>query len=152
MLYNRRIDRALLVLVPVALFVYESTRPMQRLKTEMPAEFAESSATGKQKAAQTQLAGEYWNVVLAEIQWRYTYGSPLPDTPPDGFRLLQRTAPGPEPLAASRFRYWHRLQQIWLKPESWETSREWSTQWLTEPIMQAGNWLDQSVAALMGRL
>jgi hypothetical protein len=143
MLYNRKIDRLLILIVPAALFVYASTRSHVRLRANMPQQFVDipASAGPKQREAEERLAREYWSCVVTVIQWKYTYGSVLPDAPPEEFRLNIQPAPGSEPVASSRVRYWHRLQQVWLSPSSWATSREWSTDWLTEPIKRGGTWI-----------
>ena len=143
MLYNRKLDRLLLLIVPAAVFAYASTRPHVRLRANMPPQFVDipASAGPKQREAEERLAREYWSCVLTVIQWKHTYGSPLPDSPPEEFRLNTRLAPGSEPVSSSRVRYWHRLQQVWFLPSSWVTSREWSTDWLTEPIKQGGAWI-----------
>jgi hypothetical protein len=153
MLYKRRIDRFLIVAVPVVIFVYASTRPIKRLGADMPPQFIDTppSARGKQRAADVELAHKYWELAISAMQWRYTYGSPLPDTPPDDFRLYGDTPSASEPLSLSRFRYWHRFQQVWLLPETWKTSREWSTLWLTDPIMRAGDWFDRTLKDWVGK-
>jgi hypothetical protein len=146
MLYNRKIDRLLIVVVPIGLFLYASTRPTMRLRADMPAQFtdASASASSRQRAAEADLARKYWALAISAVQWRYTYGSPLPDTPPDDFRLFGDVPAGSEPLSASRFRYWHRLQLVWLSPDAWKVTHAWSTQWLTDPLMRAGDWFDRS--------
>jgi hypothetical protein len=152
MLYNRKVDRFLIMVVPVALFLYASTRPIVRLRTEMPLSFVDTaaSATAKQRAAEERLARKYWSVAISVIQWRYTYGSPLPDTPPQEFRVYGESPSVSAPLSDSRLRYWHRLQQAWPSPEVWQKSREWSTQWLTDPVVRAGEWLDRTVKDAVG--
>jgi hypothetical protein len=110
----------------------------------MPPQFVDipASAGPKQQEAEERLAREYWSCVLTVIQWKYTYGSPLPDSPPEEFRVNTQLAPGSEPVSSSRVRYWHRLQQVWLLPSSWVTSREWSTDWLTGPLKEGRAWID----------
>lgn len=153
MLYNRRYDRLLIVLVPAALFVYASFRPHVRLRASMPPQFVDvqPNARPAQRAAEEHLAQAYWKCVLTEIQWKYTYGSLLPETPPEEFRPSLQLAPGSEPVASSRVRYWRRLQQVWLQPSSWVTSREWSTAWLTQPIINGKNWFEKSFRELLER-
>jgi hypothetical protein len=143
MLHNRKLDRLLILIVPAALIIYASTRPHFRLRANMPPQFVDipASAGPKQREAEERLAREYWSCVLTVIQWKYTYGAPLPDSPPEQFRVNTQLAPGPEPVSSSRVRYWHRLQHIWLLPSSWVTSREWSADWLTGPIKQGGAWI-----------
>jgi hypothetical protein len=143
MLHNRIDDRLLILFVSAGLFVYASTRPQVRLRANMPPQFVDipASAGPKPREAEERLAREYWNCVLTVIQWKYTRGSQLPDSPPEQFRVNTQSAPGSEPVSSSRVRYWHRLQLVWLMPSSWVTSREWSTDWLTGPIKQGGAWI-----------
>jgi hypothetical protein len=146
MLYNRKIDRTLIVLVPVALFIYASTRPTVRLRADMPPQFADSPAIpgAKHLTDEERMARRYWDVAVSSVQWRFTYASPLPETPPEYFRVYGDPATGAAPPAESRLRYWRRLQQIWLSPAAWKTTHEWNTRWLVDPIMQAGNWFDRT--------
>jgi hypothetical protein len=136
MLYNRTIDRFLIVAVPAGLFVYASTRPIVRLRADMPAQFvdAPASASAKHRAEEERMARAYWNCAVALVQWKHSYGSPLPEIPPAEFRIDEKTAPASEAASLSRLRYWHQLQSLWLSPEVWTASREWNTQWLTETI------------------
>ncbi len=152
MLYNRRIDRILLLIVPAALFVYASTRPHVRLRVKMQPQFVDvrPSASREERAAEERLAQEYWQLVLSDIQWKHTYGSPLPDLPPEEFRVSNPTL-NPGQASSSRLRYWRRLQKIWALPSSWETSQEWSTDWLTEPINKALVWLRNYVKDLFAK-
>ena len=153
MLYNRKIDRVLLLLVPVALIVYASTRPHFRLRAEMPPEFVDlpSSASRQQRTAEERLAKEYWQVVQMSIQWKYTYGASLPDSPPVEFRVTDSPAYGSAREATSRLRYWRRLRKVWVLRSSWVRSQEWSTSWLTDPIKRAAAWLQNYVADLFAR-
>lgn len=136
MLYNRAIDKLLVIAVPVALFVYASTRPVTQLRPDMPPIFLATprQASAQQRAAEKRIAQAYWDCTVALIQWRYTYGSPLPDGPPDDFQIGGQTAAALKLAQASRLRYWRQLQKLWNSPDVWITSREWSTRWLTDPL------------------
>lgn len=138
MIYNRAIDRILLVLVLSALFVYASTRPVTRLTPEMPKGYvwAPRRATSKEREAEQQVARAYWNCAVTVIQWKDTYGAALPASPPDDFQIDPSTFPGVNPPKGSRLRYWHKLRKFWIMPDSWTTEREWSTRWLTDPLNQ----------------
>ncbi len=153
MLYNRKIDRAVIIIVPVALFVYLSTRPRVRLRADMPPDFAEVAqiADPAQRAREVHLAQEYWNCALNVIQWKFTYGSPLPDNPPDEFRSGDASSKVSDISATSRVRYWERLRKAWLMPKSWTTSRQWSTDWLTNPIRDAWRWTESYFRDLFSR-
>ena len=153
MLHNRKPGLLLLLIVPAALFVYLSTRPHVRLRADMPPQFVDipASAGPTQREAEERLAREYWSCVLTVIQWKYTYGLQLPDSPPEQFRANTQLAPGSEPISSSRVRYWHRLQRVWLQPSSWVTSQTWSTDWLTMPIAKTLNWFDNYFKDLIQR-
>lgn len=136
MLYNRRADRILIIALPAALFVYASTRPVLRLQGTMPAQFADirPSVSAAQRAEEERIAGAYWNCAVTLMQWRYTYGSPLPEDPPDDFQIDAADAVFQRDAASSRLLYWQRLRRVWTLPQAWEASREWSTHWLTQPV------------------
>ena len=153
MLYNRKFDWWLLLIVPTALIVYVSTRPHIRLRADMPPQFVDipASAGPEQREAEEQLARQYWNCALTVIQWKYTYGASLPDSPPEEFRVKTQEAPGSEAVSSSRVRYWHRLQLVWHLPSSWATSQEWSTNWLTEPIKKGVAWINNYIRDLFAR-
>jgi len=140
---SRRLDKLLILVVPTAFFLYLSSRPVFRLRVEMPSRFvdlAPSSASPRQREEERQVALDYWNCAVTMIQWKYAYGSPLPLDPPDEFRVYARLgdtarpARGKDQALDARVRYWKRLRQLWVSPDTWKTSREWSMAWLTDPI------------------
>lgn len=135
---TRRFYRFLFVVVPLGFFIYASTRPLNHLKAVVPPGFVDTQTqTGPaQRAAEEQVAQAYWNCALTYVQWQYSYGAALPVAPSDEFRLNGNTAPVAEP-DASRLRYWNRLRQAWLEPSSWVSSREWSTDWFTAPLLRS---------------
>lgn len=153
MLYNRKFDRLLLLLIPAALIVYASTRPHFRLKAEMPPEFVDlpPKASREHKAAEERLAREYWQVVQMSVQWKYTYGSSLPESPPAEFRITGRSEDGAGTARSSRLRYWRQLRKIWVLRTSWVRSQEWTTHWLTDPIIKAASWIQNYVRDLFER-
>lgn len=144
MLYNRRVDQILILVIPLALFVYISTKPHLRLRADMPPQFVDSlpSASPKQREEEERLARGYWDCALAFVQWTYMYGSPLPKDPPNEFRITSDSSSGPEPASSSRLRYWRRLREVWLMPSSWKATREWSTQWVTGSFKEAVAWIE----------
>jgi hypothetical protein len=146
-LYNRKIDRALILLIPAALFVYASARPHERLRAEMPQEFVDAkiNADPARQEEEDRLAHEYWNCALNTIQWKYTYGSPLPNTPPAEFRANENQTSKGNDESSTRLRYWRQLQRVWLLPTSWKTAREWSTRWLTDPISRTATWVENTL-------
>lgn len=152
MLYNRKLDRLLMIIVPAALIIYASSRPQLRLRVDMPQEFVDFSASmsPKRKEAEKQLAQRYWECALTTIQWKYTYGSNLPDVPPEEFHVEASALPHSESAASSRLRYWHRLQKVWVMPAAWRTSHEWSLNWLVEPLKSFADWLNLYFKNLWG--
>lgn len=133
MLYRRGIDRILIVIVPIAIFVYFSTQPQLRLRRDMPKGFAamRPSQGPGERAQEERLAQAYWTCALDFIQWEYTYAASLPEAPPDDFKAQLSK---PSIVSTSRQRYWRRLRRVWLLRSTWIESRQWSTDWLTAPI------------------
>ena len=144
MLYNRKIDRVLILVIPAAIFLYASIGSHKRLNAEMPAEFVDviPKASLARQAEEERLAHEYWNCALNVIQWKYTYGSPLPGAPPVGFQVDAGIIPKGDSESSAKLRYWQRLQKIWNSPNSWKSTIEWSTSWLSNPISRFLSWLD----------
>lgn len=136
MLYNRAIDKLLVFAVPVALFIYASTRPVTQLSPDMPRSFVDPPrhASATARAAEERAAQAYWDCTVTLIQWKYTYGSPLPEYPPDDFEIGALAGATPKADQESRARYWRRLQKVWNLPDTWISSRGWSTRWLTDPL------------------
>ncbi len=153
MLYNRAIDRLLIIAVPAALFVYASTRPVIRLSPDMPPGFAEvpPHASPQQRAAEEHIAQAYWNQAVTLIQWRYSYGSPLPVEPPDDFQIGAQSAGTAKTARDSQLRYWLRLRRFWDVPSTWTTSHEWNTHWLTDPISNGVEGIQEYVRDLIRR-
>ena len=155
-----------LVVISAAVIIlsYYSLQPIARLKAEMPPEFVDAppSATQKQVAAERRVAESYWNCAVTIIQWKYFYGSPLPEDPPEDFRINETTVQDRAPATIShnsrgrsfdagptsfaRQRYWRRLQQLWTSPVAWSFSREWQFEWLPHGIRQAFDWIDGLVS------
>ncbi|HLW80007.1 MAG TPA: hypothetical protein VKU44_10465, partial [Terriglobia bacterium] len=125
----------LCLVVPTLAGVYLSTRPVMRLRTAPPADFADSNPTwnAKRRAAEQQLARAYWDSAVQGVESIYHYGSDLPDTPPAAFKVDTDALVGTTlkiDAAATRARYWQKLHQAWSKPQAWEESDGWHTDWL----------------------
>lgn len=148
--YNRGLDKVVILLIPAAFFVYASTRTVLRLRAVMPTQFVEAPATAtpRQRAAEERIALAYWNCALTFIQWKHTYGSVLPEEPPADFRIDDKAIGPPGAGAASRLRYWRRLRQLWFLPDAWASSPEWSTQWLTGPVIKVVDAVESFVNGL----
>ena len=125
----------LLLLVPVGVVVYLSTRPVMRLRAEPPAGFVDSNPkwNAKRAASEDQVGRAYWDAAVQNVQPIYHYGTSLPTTPPVSFEV------DPETLAASgikvdataeRAHYWQKLRELWDQPATWEQSFGWNTEWI----------------------
>jgi hypothetical protein len=161
LLYNRTTDRILILLVPVTWFVYRSWQPVYELRATMPPQFVDvaAAASAAERANEQRLAEAYWDLARTLLRPRYTYGSPLPDRPPEDFELNRsrraasalastaaagqggrsRNRPSSEArtsAADANLRYWRKLQQMWLEPYAWDAKREWNTRWFTAPIQR----------------
>jgi hypothetical protein len=158
LLYNRTVDKRLILLLPALSFLYCSWRPVFSLRAEMPPQFVDVSAgaTPVARAREQRLALAYWDVARTVIRWKYTYGASLPNDPPPEFAVSEEgiTRPGapskpdskragnPRPAvqgartaaSGSRLRYWRKLQEVWTEPYAWKARRQWSTAWFTGPI------------------
>jgi hypothetical protein len=147
---HRRIDRFLLLMIPAAFFVYQSTRPLMRLQADVPTQFLDAipGARSNHRAAEERVARAYWNCAVTFVQWRHTYGSPLPQDPTDDFRIDAKTYGADAASEASRLHYWNKLREAWLLPASWRQSREWSTAWVIDPATRAVNRLSDSFKEL----
>jgi hypothetical protein len=130
----RRIDKILIVAVPIAIFLIMSIQPTTRLQVEMPAEFVDATASqpGHRGASEKETARAFWDCAVDLIQYKYAYGSPLPLAPPPEFQVDQDAFPTVKPDAATRLRYWQRLQKVWVLPTVWEKGYEWSFRWFTD--------------------
>jgi hypothetical protein len=157
LLYNRTFDRLLVLLVPLAWFIYSSWRPLYELRGEMPPQFVDvpAAASAADKGREQRLAQAYWKMARTAIRPRYIYGSTLPSDPPPDFdvnstaaavpafysakvstanRRVRKSGVGPKDASSARVRYWHKFQQVWLEPYAWQAHQEWSTAWFTSPI------------------
>ncbi len=157
LLYNRTTDRLLILMIPVVWFTYFSWRPIFQLRAAMPPQFVDASASSSagERLREQRLAQAYWDLARTAFRPRYTYGTALPNDPPPDFALDLRSGTGRATatnasvssnqgvsrgprmdLSESRFRYWRKLQQVWLRPDAWESRREWSTAWFTGSFLR----------------
>jgi len=134
----------LLLLVPVGVVVYLSTRPVMRLRAEPPSGFVDSNPkwNAKRAAAEDQIGRAYWDVAVQNIQPMYHYGTNLPASPPVSFQV------DPETLATSgvkvdataeRAHYWQKMRDLWDQPATWEQSYGWNTEWLNNLASHGDN-------------
>jgi hypothetical protein len=123
------------VVVLLSVFAYLSVQPRVQLAADPPAQFlaARPDWNAKQREAQQKIARAYWDRVVTAVQWRYTYGSTLPLTPPEEFRIVSPSLPSAAAdTSESRDFYWQRLREVW--PYAWKQVYVWDTQWLSRYI------------------
>jgi len=127
--------RLVLVVVGVALVLaFLFIRPVARLAENPPAEFTNPRAEwdAPRKELEHNLALAYWQRAKIDVQFDFLFGSELPEQPPASFKIDPSEFPGnPAAFADSRARYWRRLRRVWSRPQSWKTSYEWNTEWVT---------------------
>ncbi len=114
-----------LLLILAGLFVYQSVRPVMRLRPDPPPAVVVPRSNSGEAAyhEQQRMARACWNYALQYLQNTYPYGQPLPQSPTFGYA----NAP------AIRLVCWQKLRAVWTQPEAWSRSYEWSTDWLTNP-------------------
>ena len=154
MFFRHSFDKLIYPVVALALLAAVSYRPKYHLRPDMPPEFfrpAASSSTKGKPSLDQKIAWAYWESALMNIQWKYPHGKTLPPDPPYEFRI---DAQALGPLAAdptTRQVYWHRLQDVWYTPETWQKQYEWDWNWASDPLMSAGQWLREEADRLTSR-
>jgi hypothetical protein len=121
-----------MAMVPL-LGVYLSTRPVMQLQAEAPAEVIDQSPNwnAKRRAQEEQLAQAYWRAAVIGLQGKYQFGNELPAEAPVEFQVEKKDLPAGSVKAYSeaRARYWGKLRQAWVQPQSWVKLYEWNTDW-----------------------
>ena len=120
---------AVVVAVPLFLFIRFSLRPVMRLPVEPPAGFFVASPDwdARERAQEESLSRAYWGRAVRYVQWRYAFGTTLPEQPVPEFNV---SGNDPAPTASdSRLRYWRALRSVWAMPQAWQKSYEWDTEW-----------------------
>ena len=152
MFFRHSFDKLIYPVVALALLAAVSYRPKYHLCPDMPPEFfraaTDSNPKGKQSLDQ-KIAWAYWESAQMDIQWKYPHGRTLPPDPPYEFRVDAKAL---GPVAAdpiTRQVYWHRLQQVWYMPETWQKQYEWDWDWASDPISSAGQWLRETADRLL---
>jgi len=152
MFFRHSYDKFVYPFIVVAVLIAVSYRPKYHLRRDMPTEFFRSSAELSSNAkwsVDKRIAWAYWESAQTDIQWRYPRGSSLPPNPPAEFYVDGKTL-GPaatDPL--TRMLYWHRLQEVWYGPETWQKDYEWDLGWANDPLTSAGQWLREKAAGLV---
>src|SRR5713101_4314668 len=133
MFVRRHTDKLLIPIGLGILLILLSYHPKHHLRAEMPPGFFHEETRSK-KSPDEKIAWAYWESAQMDIQWKYPYSHPLPADPPPEFRI-DAAALGPMATdPAVRLLYWHRLQQAWFLPESWNSDYGWSLDWTGSPI------------------
>jgi hypothetical protein len=122
------------VVLLAGMFLYMSLQPVMRLRSEPPVAFliggAKVSAT--QAGNPTSIAQSYWNTAAGYASGNYSYGQPLPATPPKDFTLAMGGNYATSAL------YWHRLRGLWNQPEIWVRSYQLDTTWVEPALLSLG--------------
>lgn len=140
MFFRHHADKLIILIVVGVIFVVASYRSKYRLRTDMPAAFFQQEKSSKPSLEQ-RIAWSYWEAAVMNVQWQYPHSHPLPMNPPTEFQI-DAAALGPGASdPATRLLYWHRLQEIWYLPDTWEKVYAWDFTWLQHPIDSSGNWL-----------
>ena len=141
MFFRHHVDKLIIPIVLAIIFVAASYRSKYRLRTDMPSDFFQQQTNSSKPSLEQRIAWSYWEAAVMNVQWQYPYSHPLPVDPPPEFQI-NAAALGPGAAdAATRLLYWHRLQQIWYLPETWEKVYGWDFTWVSHPIDSSGNWL-----------
>jgi hypothetical protein len=143
MFFRHSIDKLIYPLILIAALIFVTYRPKYHLRSDMPADFFRPSAssTAAQRSLDQKVAWAYWESAQMDIQWKYPHGQTLPPDPVAEFRVDAR-ALGPDAAdQATRVLYWHRLQQVWYVPATWQKEYGWDFTWASDPLSSAGEWL-----------
>jgi hypothetical protein len=126
----------ILLFVPAAVAFVLCFRPVLRLNTQPPPDFAETQKDwdATRQSAENRAAEAYWTLAVNMVQWRFAYGTELPADPIDEFRLEEKDFPRNSIAAApaTRIRYWNKLRSSWRQREIWSRTYVWNTDWLRE--------------------
>jgi len=147
MLFVRQKSDKLLILVLLAgLFAFLSYRPKFQINKQVPVEFLSSSEPEPRArtAAEERMAKAYWDCVVNNIQWKYNYGSRLPQDAPPEFIVIRSDLGANAADGETRARYWRKLQQVWYLPSTWKKEYVWDASWTTrwiETLKDFTRWL-----------
>ncbi|MFB3922064.1 MAG: hypothetical protein ACE145_10095 [Terriglobia bacterium] len=117
-------------------FAYFSYRPAARLRPVPPKTFLDTPKNWdvKRRAAEERVALAYWGVAIEKVQFKYPFGSVLPDDPPPEFLPSEKDS-GIDRSPATRARYWKKIRETWDLPEAWDKSYQWSVQWFYDGLV-----------------
>jgi len=145
-------DIAFIVAIVLCALIFASLRTEFRLKSDMPVLFFDPSHLPPAKrAAEETIARAYWNCAVNEIQWRYAYGSRLPEEPPREFVISVQQAGAAARDDAMRHLAWQSLRQVWNDSDVWNTHYELSFVSLRTAFHSAGDWWENTFRHIIGR-
>ncbi len=150
-----RLGLWLLALLPLAVGFVLCYRPVLRLKTQPPADFAETQTAwdATRQSSENRAAQAYWTLAVNLVQDRFAYGNELPEEPIDEFRLAEKDFPRNSIAAApaTRVRYWNKLRILWPQREAWVRTYVWNTEWLGESLSKFTDAVRHSIEVVMSR-
>lgn len=131
-----------------SLFVYRSTRPAMRLRSEPPPSFYDYSRAWSQAKLQHEkrLADAYWQVAVRRIQRQYSPNRPLPLDPPPQFQIGGSANSLNSGVVAGRVHYWFRLRKVWSQRDAWSVSYRWNTNWVESVVSSFPQYIPQWVS------
>lgn len=144
MFYRHAGDKFIFVLIGLALLIYVSYKPQYQLSSKMPPGFfSAAKASSSVKGTERRIAEAYWESARMDVQWKYPHDSTLPIDPPVEFRVTAAALGGEASDAGMRLLYWHRLQEVWLLPDSWTRHYEWNFSWASDPTASGAQWIKE---------
>ncbi len=137
-----------LAIILGALFVYRSTRPVMRLRSDPPLSFCGYGNTRSQieRKNEQRLAYAYWQVAVRHIQNYYSPDRPLPPDPPPQFRIGGLAHSSDSDATASRNHYWYRLREEWNRRNVWNVSYGWNTNWVESDVSSLPQYIPHSLS------
>lgn len=150
---DRRSHVIAIVAMVICIAAYASIRSEFRLRPTMPAEFFEgASLPADKRAAEERLARAYWKCAVAQLQWRYGYAHRLPEQAPADFSVTIEQAGRSANDQNLRAHYWQRLRELWGVSTVWQQHYEWNTISLTNSLQSAGQWLEDHMRRILGKI
>src|SRR2546430_16352210 len=91
MFIRQKSDKLVILVLLAGLFGFLSYRPKFQINNQVPVEFLSSSdpEPRARTAAEERVAKAYWDCVVNSIQWKYNYGSRLPQDAPAEFIVVR---------------------------------------------------------------
>ena len=131
------------LVIPLAVIIFllvVSYQPKYHLRANMPEGFFPQEAHTSKPSLDEKIAWAYWENAQMDIQWKYSHGHPLPQDPPADFQISAKALGPTASDQATRMLYWHRLQQVWSLPETWDKVYEFDWKWMSDPFAGIGEW------------